>query len=537
MELNRRGLIKLGLVGGATAVVSVNRPALGLGVAIKAPPTLLSGVVTLPGGFTVPPGAVWAFDPEVSTTVVVRANVVVEGKLEMRPARPDVVHTLRFEGIDESRFVGGSVSVPLPSDVGLWVIGAGILDAQGSPKAGWNRTGDDSTWMTSDELVVAPNAPGDFGGVRPFTKGDEVPVQTGPGGVVYGTEVANLTRNVAIEGTRDGRAHIMFLGCRRPQTLRYVAVSYMAPQQPTGGIYRLNGATLPEFEGVLGRYGLHFHDCGDGSRGSLIEGVVIRKAGGRAFVPHSSHGMTFRDCLATDVRSSGFWWDDGAETDDILFDRCAVLGVPNNPGDTGLGLAGFSLGLGGNNVVRRSVVAGVLNNKVNSGGYHWPSSANKGRNVWTWEDNVAHNNKDGGIGVWQNDGNPHVVSGYVGYNNGIGISHGAYANNYTYRDSVTFGNGTELVQHALGGITFERMVFDGDLLLTKHSLPSVRTTTYIDCRVTGTIRVAESEEGGVIRFESSTPATDLELARFSRLSVLSDITVRNSDGRSYRVRP
>ena len=497
------------------------------------------GTESLPGGFTVPAGEEWSFDPFVSTTVVVRANVVIAGRLIMRPARPDVVHTLRFEGVDESRFVGGATTVPLATDVGLWVIGAGVLDAQGSPRVGWNRTGNDSTWAAADELVVAPNAKGDLSGFRPFTRGAPVPTQTGPNGVLYPTEVANLTRNVRIEGTPTGRAHIQFLECQRPQTLRYVAIRYMGPQKPNGKTYRAGGVTRPEYEGVLGRYGLHFHCNNDGSRGSLIEGVVVRNTGGQAFVIHESHGMTFRDCVAYDVRASGFWYDPGTATDDLLIDRCAVLGIPNNPGDGGLGIRGFLLGEGMRNTVRGCVAVGLLNSKVNSGGFQWPSTANFGNNVWTFEDNIAHNNKDGGIGVWQNDANPHVVTRFVGYHNGTGISHGAYTNNYTYRDCVTFRNGIELVQHALGGITFERMIFNGDVLIAKHSLPSSQVTRYVNCLISGSVIVNESGaggDGGTIRFESTSRSTDLALTRFVRQLVLSDITVQNSIGSAFQAR-
>lgn len=535
MEMSRRAALKLGAVGGATALFPFGRAALGL-IAPPVVPPRFSGSSSLAGGFTVPAGQVWAFDPNVSTTVVVRANVIVQGTLVMRPARPDVVHTLRFEGIDESKFIGGMVTAPVASDVGLWITGAGILDAQGTKKAGWNRAGDDPTWTASDELVVAPNQQGDLTGFKPFTKGGTVPSQTGPNGVVYRTEVANLTRNVRIEGTPAGRAHIMFLACKRPQTLKYVAIRYMGPQQQTDDTYRTGGRDLPVYDGVFSRYGLHFHMCGLGTVGSLIEGVVVRNTGGRAFVPHASHGMTFRDCVAYDVRTDGFWWDPGTETNDVLLDRCAVFGLPNNPGDSGLGLSGFLHGLGLRNVARGCVVAGVLNRNINSGGYHWPSSANRGNNVWTWDDNVAHNNMDGGIGVWQNDAEPHVVSRYVGYHNGTGIHHGAYLNTYEYRDCVTFRNGTELVQHALGAALYERSTFDGDMLITRHVLPSQMTTRYLNCRITGMVKVAESREAGIIRFESTLGSCDLRSDRFSRQQVLSNITVRNSDGSTFTVR-
>ena len=106
--------------------------------------TTLSGTVEA-AAVDVAAGAVLELDPDVSTTLTVTGNVVVEGLLRMRPRRPDVVHTLRFRDVDESRFVGGG-GYPVATDVGLWVVGAGALDLAGTPRAGWNRTGRDPSW-------------------------------------------------------------------------------------------------------------------------------------------------------------------------------------------------------------------------------------------------------------------------------------------------------------------------------------------------------------------------------------------------------
>jgi hypothetical protein len=146
----------------------------------------------MPDGFRVPAGKVLTFDPNVSTTVRVGANVVVEGTLRMKPASPQVVHRLVFEGIDEARFVGGGMDV-LESDIGLWVIGSGVLDIAGSPKVAWNRTGIDPTWLPTDELRVTPTDRGDFGsgGFPLLIPGDPVPRVENPFG--YAGSAADLT--------------------------------------------------------------------------------------------------------------------------------------------------------------------------------------------------------------------------------------------------------------------------------------------------------------------------------------------------------
>lgn len=303
----------------------------------------LSGNESFPRGFTVPAGQVWEFDPGASTTVRVRGNVVVAGTLRMRPSRASVVHTLRFEGIDERRIVGGHAHHPVDTDVGIWVVGDGVLDLRGTRRAGWNRTGTDPSWRPADELVVAPMTSGDHRTFAPFRQGSRVPSVTAPDGTVHRAEVANLTRNVRLHGggrnpsgilSDDGRFHVMFLG-NRPQTLRHVELRWVGPRGP----HRRD-----DTDGVLGRYGLHFHRRGDATRGSLIEGVVVRDAGNHAFVPHSSHGITFRDTVAFDTFESAYWWDAGDLTDDTTYDHALAMNIKDYPSFRGYNVRGFSLG-------------------------------------------------------------------------------------------------------------------------------------------------------------------------------------------------
>lgn len=496
----------------------------------------LSGDMSIPG-FEVPAGQTWRFDPNKSTTVTVDANVVVRGRLEMRPASGDVVHTLRFVGIDETQIVGGHTEEPLASDVGLWVVGDGQVDFQGSETAGWNRTGTDPSWRPGDDIRVAPTAMGDYETFAAFSPGDQVPTVTGPDGTVYRSEVFNLTRNVRIEGggvntpeilSDNGRAHMMFLHTTRPQTIRNVELRWMGPRGP----HDRDGT-----DGVMSRYPVHFHRNGDGSRGSVVERVVVRDSGNRAFVPHGSNGITFTDTVAFDVYESAYWWDPGAEnaSHDVTYDHAAAALIRDWPISRGYALKGFQLGEGTGNALRGSVAVGVLGRTANAGGFHWPSSANKSvvGNMWTFTDNVAHNNKSAGISVWENDPNPHVIQQFLSYRNREGISHGAYRNLYTYRDGVSFDE--RLTVHAVGGTTYDRLRVGGDIRLVKHTLPSTAITRFIDLELFGQVIVDERGSAGVFRFESSTPYTDLRPDDFRVIRRLSDITVVNADGSTFQV--
>jgi hypothetical protein len=376
-------------------------------------------------GFTVAAGET----VEVLGDVTSDANVVVYGTLKMRAGS-----SLTFVDVDESAFTPGSGDAhhPLESDVGLWVFGSGQLDIRGSAKQGWNRTGTHATWEASDEYVAAPNGPPRSFDALPWNLGDDVPCLEFAG-EEYCTEIINLTRDVTIKGTEGGKAHI-FVRSDQPQTIRYAVLSHLGP----------NG------DGdVDGRYPLHFHHMHDGARGSLIEGVVVRDSGDHAFVPHTSHGMTFRDTVAYNVSNTPYWWDERDLTDDVTYDRALAVQV-HEARDTRTSLSGFLMGSGTGNVCNECVAAGVAGRTHPSAGYRWTQPE---PNLWEFVDSVSHNNQNG-VWHWRNkrtDQPPedaHIQSGFVTYNNAyFGIEQGSYANQSFWYDAVSFGNRKSAVKN------------------------------------------------------------------------------------------
>ena len=385
-------------------------------------------------GFTVPAGEVW----EVKGLVETPKNVVVEGTLRMRPGS-----TLRFVNVNESAFVGGGMD-PLASDVGLWVMGEGVLDAQGTPKAAWNRTGWDPSWHQGDEVLLAPWSLGDSGGFAPY-HGGSVP-RAHPS--VPATEVLNLARDVVIEGAPGGRSHV-FVRSMKPQTIRHVLVRHVGPRK--GGMK------------VAGRWGLHFHHMHEHARGSVVEGVVVRDSGSHAFVAHLSHGITFRDCIAYNVQEDAYWWDPRTHdlpktsppdnfTNDTTYERCvAALVLPgDDPG--GQRLCGFNLGQGTVALSNRAVgclAVGVLGGKSSSG-FAWVEDTQG--EPWSMVDNVSHNNVAHGLFTWQNLSMDrlHVFERFTAYRNGnAGMALGAYEGNWVSRDALLVENQSSgILQHA-----------------------------------------------------------------------------------------
>jgi len=458
-------------------------------------------------GLEIQPGGELLFDPAANITLSVSGNIVVQGKLTMHPRDASVTHKLAFLDVNEGRFVGQGTAVLL-SDVGLWVMDDGILDIVGAEKRPWTRavgevrkgarsitlSDEPAGWRPDDELVIAPTLDprtpdhhlayddGAVVGVSGRTVKlsraaafDHPAVEVKPQQIMT-AEVMNLTRNVRLEGTPGGRAHV-FIHSRRPQTMRYAALRYMGPRR--GG------------QAVLGRYGVHFHLCGPGSRGSIIEGVVVRQAGNHAFVPHESHGITFRGCISHDTFEEAYWWDRTAKrdspvtTNNTLWDRC-VASMVQAQSPKGHRLAGFVLGPGSGNTSRDCVAIGV-GGLSEATGFQWPET--KGvQGIWAFHDAVAHNNKHHGSWTWQNLRGRHVIQRLVGYHNGqSGIFHGAYANQFDYRDCVLYGNRDAAVTvkaSSMSGLPlrFTRMWCDGagfsDYVFQtqRHALPAAQPT-------------------------------------------------------------
>ncbi|WP_345289147.1 hypothetical protein [Kitasatospora albolonga] len=422
---------------------------------------LLDGDVTV-GSLLVEPSGSLTFAPDRPVSLTSHGNVEVRGALTLAPSNAATVHAVRFPAVDEGRFQGGGMAL-VESDTGLWVTGSGRLRLAGAQRTAWVRAagplkaGDTSIrlaaapagWQVGDELAVTPTGTPDAEGFserydhRTVTavNGSTVsldgplkyahPKVTTGGGVSVGAEVLNLTRNVRVEGTEKGRAHVHITSNQRAD-VRYAALRWMGPRSAG----KEKWAGKPVTEPVLGRYGLHFHMLGDTTRGTVVEGVVVRDTGSHAFVPHNCHGITFRSCIAHQTWEDAYWWDGPLDTrtpqgpsNDITYDACVASRTQFDPNPRGYRLTGFSLGAGKGGVARDCVAVGVQGANGASG-YEWPETS---EGVWTFERCLAHNNLENGIFVWLNAEFHHTVGQFVAYHNGgWGIEHGAYLNDFDY---------------------------------------------------------------------------------------------------------
>ena len=404
----------------------------------------VAGVVVEKGGRLI-------FDRDKSVTLTTPGNVIVRGRLVMRPRNPRKKHQLVFRGINENSFVGGGMK-PISSDVGLWVMDGGKLVAVGSGKKAWARVAGaisagsrsfslrvkPAGWRRGDQIVLTPTGETSGGDhYLRFDRGEITSIQdkkiglsdptsfahpeVQAGGKIFSAEALNLTRNVVIQGTPGGRAHI-FIRSDRAQKIKNCLIRHMGPRKKD--------------DVVLGRWPIHFHHAMNGSRGSVVKGCVVQDAGSHAYVAHISHGVTFKNCIAYDVMETPFWWDDGDASNNVVYDRCVAAkctrGVAN--------VSGFAAFRGNGNKMRNCVAVGVQTRFDTNGAFQWPSARNEG--LWvTATGLIAHNNQGPGLRFWINSNTRHHIEDAVFFRNGVaGIVHGAYGNPVKYSGVTSVDN-------------------------------------------------------------------------------------------------
>ncbi len=467
-----------------------------------------------PGGFLVPAGQIWEIPPGV--VVETDGGVVVAGTLIMRGSgdmeQPTTLRFVKADGspIDEEAFVGGG-AIPLASDVGLWIVGNGVLDAIGTKRTRWSRgpggfrlvdgivVVDEipADWEEGDEMRLVPHErsddgygvgvkkePESFEGLPRYKLGDAIPTTVLGDGTVQPTEVINLEADLLICGTPGGRVHITVLS-DVPQTIKWTEIRWTGPRKATGD------SNISK--DVAGRKAFHVHMRGDASRGTLLEGVLVRDCGSDAFFPHASFGVTFLDCLAYDINGNGFDWNrrvpDGflkrfdddtslspkerraakqAATDafvitrDPVYDHCAVVLQRPIPSFRGVGLTAFNLNRSTGGVLLDSFSA-CNQGSTSSCGVHWPGGTAAAPNAWKVERVVTHANRVGGLRVWWNGAEgpnrPDVVIYHCG---GAAVLHGAYGNpQWDYLLQVTAcGTGVVLWASSTGEQVKHELVFD-----------------------------------------------------------------------------
>lgn len=143
---------------------------------------------------------------------------------------------------------------------------------------------------------------------------DYPPSNRHEGGPVYAGEAANLSRNVVIESAdpKGARGHTMY------------------HRNSSGSISYAEFRHLGK-EGVLGRYPIHFHLCGDTMRGSSVTGASIWDSANRFLTIHGTDYLVVRDCVGFKSVGHGFFLEDGTETRNVLDHNLSCLALRAKP--------------------------------------------------------------------------------------------------------------------------------------------------------------------------------------------------------------
>lgn len=130
----------------------------------------------------------------------------------------------------------------------------------------------------------------------------------------YRGEVANLSRNVVVESADPSgvRGHTMY------------------HRNSTGSIHYAEFRHLGK-QGILGRYALHYHLCGDTMRGSSVVGASIWDSANRWLTIHGTNYLVVRDCVGYRSVGHGFFLEDGTEVFNVLDQNLAVQARRGKP--------------------------------------------------------------------------------------------------------------------------------------------------------------------------------------------------------------
>ena len=572
-----------------------------------------TAVVTIPSGQTVvfdPRGGVgeardlivngtFQLPDNANATLRIHRNFIIDGGRTIRG--PNLRRfTVEWPSVDEATFVGGGDHThALATDPGLWILRGGRWEINGDPKRSWMRATsplasgvsqitlpeDPTGWQVGDDVLITPTESvavaehwmhhevktisAIAGRAVTFTSSLQYPHPTATiRGVVYGAEIANLSRNVRLVGRPTGRPHIMLTALTGPQKLAHLEIRYFGPR-------------TSENQGVLGRYPLHFHRNADATRGSTVTAVVIRDSGNMGFVPHASHGISFVGTVIHNFfllmrrgAEAGYWWDQTARgsggsvdsSHDILYEdagasfgqRVSVCSFCQRGG-------GFTTSSGLRNKMVNIWASGMQapSGGIDLAGLTWgEGSTARAEGVWVVAKAILHNCLKGAF-AWTNDtynaALPHPVDDVVTYRNSqVGIDMGAYANSYLWLRPVSAENGAAALRlHSQSmppeqetfRLTFQDGWFDASglsdyaMVSVNHATakaPTVfRRNTFTGGRRAGVGFIATGGTADISLFESNTYQANAfwflanTIPTTSRIQVRADARFGNRDLRRY----
>lgn len=440
-------------------------------VTVAAGQTVLIDCAASAGSITVEAGGTLIASRRTSSTLTVHGNVVVRGILDYGNGDDRVMDgvtaELIFADLDDAATVGvpfdpegNPQNDPLPaevmeSDVGLWIMGSGLLTTGGQAKRSWSKlvegagpgdatfeVEDASGWQVGDKIVLTPtDTTANDGYAENFDEstvaavdGNVVTLANAPSHAHAGCascvrrgEAANLSRNVVIRSEDAANHAHIYVGEQGVAQLDAVELRWLGPER-NGGPDR--------------RAPLYFYRQRAASELSFVRHTAIWGSKNSFVIAEASDGVNLSDTVGYDAAAGevagGFaQFDEWGDTSDGFF-ASSVLAAklfPRKREDgnrQGYLVHGIACGGGPGSGCDSCVATGVTG--PDSTGFFWNNDIHLPAGTdQRFTDNVAHNNGNNGIRLWQNSEtktppweNIKVWSNYEG------IFEGAYGNPYEF---------------------------------------------------------------------------------------------------------
>jgi glucose/arabinose dehydrogenase len=422
-----------------------------------------------------------------TTRLAVRCNLIVYGTFDMGregdPIPRTVKHDLVFR-LTQARaaaFVGGPNFAA--TDCGMWVMGR--FDAHGAAltrawgklngdvAAGATRLtieGDASDWPAGGQIVLTHTSDGQShsivsGATRSSARTSETEYLTiaaaqgstitlatptrfaHTGRAPFRGEVGLITRNVTISTELDGATNIS----SDVRGRKFAHVMFMPTAHGDGSAITHSGGASGHVQYVAfrhmghygkdGRFALHYHRLGNGSRGMQVRGVSWFETGFRCTNIHESNGMLVEDtvCVNSGGGAAHMVQTDGTtQQADSVFVHNLVASTTGKhfvdrntksiAGERLRAATGFWPGASEHEAHVGNVSAGPSLDREQATGFHWPEepTSTKGTIPRVFVANEAHSHTFAGFHSWQNRDKGHDIAVISSWGNSDGFLHGAY---------------------------------------------------------------------------------------------------------------
>ena len=423
-----------------------------------------------------------------STRLAVRCNAIVYGALDIGrtgdPIPSHVTHNLvfRLTQAQAAAFVGGPNFAA--TDCGLWVMGR--FDAHGAAltrawgklngdvAAGATRLtveGDVSDWPVGGQIALTHTSEGvnhtilnganranprtpeseylTIAAVQGSTLTLTTPTRFAHSGQApFRGEAGLITRNVTISTELEGATNLS----SDVRGRKFAHVMFMPTAHGDGSVITHSGGASGNIQyiafrrlghyGKDGRFALHYHRLGNGSRGMLLRGVSWLESGFRCTNIHESNGMIVEDTVCVNPGGGAAHMvqtDSAPQQADTVFVHNLVTNTTGKhyldrsntqiAGERLRTATGFWPGASEHEAHLGNVSAGPSVDKDAATGFHWPEEATStnGTIPRVFVGNEAHSHTFAGFHSWQNRGERgHDIANISTWGNSEGFLQGAY---------------------------------------------------------------------------------------------------------------